>query len=453
MVVNVAMNMNRLFFKYGIYYPITFLFGMNLNKYFNELSISQRFTKEKLDEIKLSKLNNILQYSKLNVPYYKQNIEKYSLKELNEIQELPLIDKKIIRENRNKFKASSLNRSVMSKTTGGSTGAPVTILKTKEALGRELAATWRGYHWANIGIGDRQARFWGVPHDKENKLKSHFIDFICNRYRCSAFAFSDKDLEKYDRYLKMLKPKYFYGYVSMLVQFAKYYKNHGISCPYELKCIITTSEVLTDSDRKLLQDVFRCKVYNEYGCGEIGTIAHECEEGNLHINDENIIVEILGSNQQPVKVGEDGEIVVTELNNLAMPLIRYRIADYGSFSPRSCKCGRELTVLREVKGRAYDFLINSTGEMFHGEFFLYIVEDIKKNGASLNGVQFVQKNKNELDIKIVPGSGFISEHKNYIENRIREKFDSKIKITFIEEPFIEREKSGKMRVVKRLFSH
>ena len=78
MVVNVAMNMNRLFFKYGIYYPITFLFGMNLNKYFNELSISQRFTKEKLDEIKLSKLNNILQYSKLNVPYYKQNIEKYS---------------------------------------------------------------------------------------------------------------------------------------------------------------------------------------------------------------------------------------------------------------------------------------------------------------------------------------------------------------------------------------
>lgn len=452
MGVSITMSANRLFFKYGIYYPVTFLLGMNLNKYFNELSISQRFPKEKLDEIKLLKLNTILQHSKLNIPYYKRNLEKYSLDKLSEIQELPLIDKEIIREDPTRFKASNLSRGVMSKTTGGSTGAPVTIFKTKEAMARELAATWRGYQWADIGIGDRQARFWGVPHDKESKLKSYIIDFICNRYRCSAFAFSDSDLEKYNRYLKWLKPKYFYGYVSMLVQFAEYYRKHGISCPYKLKCIITTSEVLTGSDRRLLQEVFQCRVYNEYGCGEIGTIAHECEEGNLHINDENIIVEILDSNQKSVNVGESGEIVVTELNNFAMPLIRYRIADYGSLSSSVCKCGRRLTILKKVQGREYDFLINSAGEMFHGEFFLYIVEDIKKNGASLNGIQFIQKNRNELNIKIVPGSGFINEHKYYIENRIREKFDSKIKIKFTEEPFIEREKSGKMRVVKRLFS-
>ena len=57
---------------------------------------------------------------------------------------------------------------------------------------------------------------------------------------------------------------------------------------------------------------------------KLGTIAHECEYGSLHINDENMIVEIL-NNGLPCKDGEQGEIVVTELNNTAMPLIRYQL--------------------------------------------------------------------------------------------------------------------------------
>lgn len=446
------MNINKIFFKYGLYYPVTLLNGVDAKKYTIEMSKSQHFTEEKLNKIKLFKLNRLIRHSKKNVLFYRNILPSGDLTDLTEIRKIPLTGKTIFREKQAQFKAQNIQRGLTTKTTGGSTGAPVTVLKTKNALAQELAGAWRGFGWAGVGIGDKQARFWGVPHDKKTKLRAYLIDFICNRYRCSAFEFGDKDLAKYHKVLQRFKPQYFYGYVSMITEYAEFLIKNNLKTPCDLKCIITTSEVLSDIKRDLIEKVFRCKVFDEYGCGEIGTIAHECEEGNLHVNDENIIVEVLDENLNPVNKGEFGEIVVTELNNLAMPLIRYRIADYGCLANKPCKCGRKLNIIEEIKGREYDFLINSNGDKFHGEFFLYIIEDLKKAGATLNGVQFVQRSLHDLDVRVITGTGFKKEHKRTIVNRLRNGFDPDIKIIIKEEKYIERENSGKMRVVKRMFN-
>ncbi|MCP4747049.1 MAG: hypothetical protein GY874_13060 [Desulfobacteraceae bacterium] len=86
---------------------------------------------------------------------------------------------------------------------------------------------------------------------------------------------------------------------------------------------ITASGILAPSDRQLIETVFETKVFNEYGSGEIGSIDHECEPGNMHIAAENIIAEIFDQNDKFCEVGEAGKIIITELNNRAMPLIRY----------------------------------------------------------------------------------------------------------------------------------
>ncbi|CAK8725044.1 Phenylacetate--CoA ligase family protein [Candidatus Electrothrix aarhusensis] len=440
--------LNQLFFKYGVYFPVVFLRGERVPTYLKKLMHSQFCTYEQLKELQLKKVNALLSYAQNNVPYYRETIQTSSLQTLQNLDTIPFIDKNILRNNQQQLIADTVEAGVTKKTTGGSTGAPVTIAKSKDAMAQELAAAWRGFSWAGINIGDKQGKFWGVPHSPKEKRRAKLIDFVCNRYRCSAFSFNEQDLEKYYLKLKRFRPRYFYGYVSMLIQFANFIKKNGLDLPCSLQCIITTAEVLSESDRKLLHDVFRCKVYNEYGCGEIGTIAHECEEGNLHINDENIIIEVVNAEGAPLKPGKLGEIVVTELNNFSMPLIRYRLADYGMLSTKKCSCGRELKVLEKVAGREYDFLVNSKGQRFHGEFFLYIIEDIKNMGALLHGVQFVQNAIDQLTINIVPHGELDKTFKKIIVNQIHKDFDPKIQVDIIEVNQIHRENSGKLRVIK-----
>ena len=80
------------------------------------------------------------------------------------------------------------------------------------------------------------------------------------------------------------------------------------------------------------------------GCGELGTISHECEAGSMHLSGENMLVEILDG-ERVRGPGGIGEIVVTELNNCAMPLIRYRTGDFGALGAGTCECGCTLAVL------------------------------------------------------------------------------------------------------------
>jgi phenylacetate-CoA ligase len=256
-------------------------------------------------------------------------------------------------------------------------------------------------------------------------------------------------LNRYLYDLKKVQPNYFYGYVSMIRQFAEYLEREGKHKCLTPKVIITTAEALTEPDRQKIEGVFGCRVFNEYGCGEVGTIAHECEEGNLHLSSENMIVEVLSESGRPVKPGESGEIVVTDLVNFSMPLIRYRLKDYASISGEPCPCGRTLPTLLNIHGREYDMLVNTSGQKFHGEFFLYLVEDLKKKKIVLDHVQFIQQGM-KINIKIAH-SGDVEKdyfHEYFTEN-LRLYFDAMVEVNvkFVSE--IPREPSGKLRTVIR----
>ncbi|WBU43040.1 phenylacetate--CoA ligase family protein [Marinobacter alkaliphilus] len=397
----------------------------------------------------MEKLNRLISHARETVPYYR-NLPAGELRSLEELKNIPLLEKEVLRENADQLRSSRQGLRPRRKTTGGSTGAAVTLHKSAEGMAKELAATWRGYSWAGIDIGDKQARFWGIPHDKKDRLRAHLIDLVTNRLRFSAFAFSESDFENYISKLEEFNPKYFYGYVSMIRQLAEYIENNNIVFNFRPSAIITTAEVLTQPDRKKIESVFKCKVYNEYGCGEIGTIAHECSSGSLHLTSENIILEIVDESGNSVPPGKQGEIVVTDLVNYSMPLIRYKIKDYGEIAIKSCACGVRLPCLENIYGREYDYLVNSRGEKFHGEFFLYMVENITKTGISFRGVQFVQSPDLSIVVRLVGDDLDKKALSNYFIKNIVEKMNDNVDISvdFVEE--IQRESSGKLRVVKRL---
>src|SRR5690606_32007777 len=184
-----------------------------------------------------------------------------------------------------------------------------------------------------------------VPHDRKARYRAMLADLVANRRRVSAFDLNDDSLARYYRKLQAFRPRYLYGYVSVLEVLARFIMDKGLKPIASVRSIITTSEVLSDAQRTLVESAFGVKIFNEYGCGEVGSIAHECEHGNLHIMADNLLIEVDGD--------KEGELIVTDFFNLKTPLIRYRLGDYGRLSGANCSCGRSLPVLDNVYGRAY----------------------------------------------------------------------------------------------------
>lgn len=351
------------------------------------------------------KLAEILSYARGHSAYYRQHWPERTAFEpataFNALAELPTVTKADLQARFQEMIARPRERRTTTKVTGGSTGQAVTVIKNRSATAAEMAASWLGYGWFGVRIGDRAARFWGNPATLKRRLRFVAADLATHRIRFSAFAFDDGDLEQYWERCLRFQPDYFYGYVSMVTAFASFVANNSRDGRrLHLKSVITTSEVLGVPQRELLEDTFGTRVQNEYGCGEVGPVAYECEKGSLHIMSENLVLEVLSANGEPAPVGVPGDIVLTDLNNRAMPLIRYRVGDIGVIG-EPCACGRGFPVLEKVWGREYDFVQTPDKRRFHGEFFMYFFEDLRSHGAPVEKFQIIQSGERALEIRLV----------------------------------------------------
>jgi phenylacetate-CoA ligase len=442
-----APDVGSLIFKYGVYLPVVALRGERVFHHLRELEESQWSPPERIRALQEEKLAALLQYSAANVPFYRGRFAEYRANggPLQMLSRLPLTTKHDLIHSNQLLQSERYRGPTTRKTTGGSTGQAVSVRKSRRATALEQAANWRGFRWAGIDIGHRQGRFWGMPPTRARRVRARVIDWLAHRRRCSAFQFSADDMARYLRQMRRFRPHYLYGYVSMLRCLAEYLIETKQSFPSELNAVVSTSEPLTTPDRRLFERAFASPVFNEYGCGELGTIAHECQHGRLHIHAENLLVEVLSpegsSSETP------GEIVVTELNNLAMPLIRYRLSDFAALSHEPCLCGRTLPTLSNVFGRSYDMIANREGQHLHGEFFMYIFEDARERGLGVDAFQVVQHDFEHVTVRIVPSAAYASSSETFIRERIKAGLGSQVEVSFECVPTIPREKSGKLRLV------
>ncbi len=410
----------------------------------------QRCTPVALWQWQLDKLNAVIANARTITSYYR-HLPAGPLKSLGQIRELPTLTKAELRQHRSEMISHAGARSGVTKTTGRSTGAPVTVLKTRHAISIELAATWRGMSSAGVCAGDEQAPFWGVPSECAARTKATPVDVAPKRFRCSAFPFADADLRQFHRAIFHRQPTYCYGYVSMLRALCHYIISSDLARPSSLNAVVTSAEPMTQIDRRNLQLRLNTTLLNKYGCGELGTIAHECEHHSLHENQDTHLFKILDDQGTPVRTGKPGHIVITDLFNYATPLIRYHIADPSSHRTENCPCGRGLPVLDEVAGREYDILINKSGDRFHGEFFLYIFEELTRLGLPISAFRITQTDIDDLTLEIAADSKSITQQAiEYILWPLRSSFSNSINLNTTAVKYIPREQSRKLRIVRRL---
>lgn len=435
--------------RYFLYYPTVFLRREPVARLLREYEASQYWAPSRLTEFQIAHLRNLLKIAVTRSTFHNARL-RAATSDADGLAALlakitPMSKMDLIEHNDRIITRKSRFDDV--KTTGGSTGQAVQIRKNSHSLARERAATWRAYRWAGVTVGDPQARFWGVPLTQQNRLKFKAVDFISNRVRLSAFDISDETMAAYHRQIMAFKPAYLYGYVSAIREFVGYLAKRRLQLPASVRSIITTSEVLTKEIRTELETRSGLKVFNEYGCGEVGSIAHECEAGGLHIMAENLIVE----SDAPAS-GQAGELIVTDLHNVVTPLIRYRLGDYGTLSNRACACGRTLPLIDNIHGRAYDLIILPDGRKIHPELLMYVFEEFKAESGAITQFQAMQTAPDKFRLRLVLGeSSREADIEAHLSARISEVLQMTPQIEFEYVPAIERERSGKMRLIKRTF--
>ena len=191
--------------------------------------------------------------------------------------------------------------------------------------------------------------------------------------------------------------------------------------------------------RVYLEKNLGTRIYNQYGSREVGAIACECKkQEGLHIFDSFQYVESI--QQEP---SQDDILIVTNLRNFSMPLIRYQIGDTVNLKTGFCSCGQQSRMIQNITGRISDHFILEDGTRIGGGYFsqmFYFLPWVKK-------FQVIQKDYSTILCKIVPeGEHQLSDIRE-IEKKIRFLMGDSCNVAFEFVDEIEPSKSGKHRFV------
>jgi phenylacetate-CoA ligase len=219
-----------------------------------------------------------------------------------------------------------------------------------------------------------------------------------NRYGFPGFP-NKYELLKCLEMIKALKPYVLFGYPSNLYRIVKMWQDYDSSA-LQIPMIVTTGEMLYGYQREYLGQQLSGQVYDYYGCNEVGSIAFECEYHVKHIADERVYIEITDEAGKPTSAL--GDITITDLENYAMPFIRYKNGDTGTIVENCCKCERGLTVLMSIDGRAQEYLRALDGNYVPAIFFPATFRDLK----GIDQYQIVQTDERTIILKIVKNRSF-----------------------------------------------
>ncbi len=438
--------MNKYIAKYLVYQPLQFLRKQDPRPFLEELESNQYKTLKEIENIRDKKLERLINSAYYNLVFYrsifdKLNIDPKDIKTIDDLKRLPVLSKRDILENEEELIQTNFSGRLYARKTGGSTGMTLHFMKESKALVLNDAVMWRCYKWYDLGIGDRQVRFWGVPVTSGLRWKEQLKDFVLNRIRISAFDLSESScLEQY-RKIKKFKPAYFYGYTTAIYGFCLFAKKSGFNLnALNLKAVICTAEKMYSHHIELFNEVFNCPIVDEYGSSETGILAFQCREGNMHLMSDHMCIEFLNDNNSQVQPGELGRIVVTDLASHAMPLIRYDIGDMGKPSDKKCSCGVNLPLMEIIEGRKEDFIRTKAGKLVHAAYLCYTLKD-----DAVHEFKMYQKNIDTLLVQIVKSPTFSLNTEKVLEGKLRTALGDNIKISFKYLDRIPREISGKLR--------
>ncbi len=365
---------------------------------------------EEQKKLQLQKLNEIVNHAYINIPYYSQILAKASIVKHNkanitsieQLSRIPFLTKEIIRNEKEALYSNDINkRKPFNNTSGGSTGEPVLFKQDYYYKRTSLINWWLIKYMRGVDEFDSEIILWGAERDIFRRGKSFLnkvADFLNNKITLNTYKMNNDDIEEYINVLNRENPKMIRAYAQSIFEIAKYASQNDIRV-VPAYAIHSAAGNLFDYMRLEIETVFNTQVFNHYATREAGVIATECKaHDGLHIFMEDILVEIVDEEGNVLPPEVPGEIVITSLINYSMPLIRYKIGDYGTLAKYSiCPCGCGYEKLKSMKGRTVDLFKTEESTVVDGEYFthlMYFRPFIKQ-------FQVIQKKRDHIIYKII----------------------------------------------------
>jgi phenylacetate-CoA ligase len=355
-----------------------------------DLGESQWWPLDKLLDFQNKRLRTMVAYAYRNIPAYRRkfraaHVEPRDIRSIADLDRLPVTTREEMQDNQ-----LFINKGQVSGTlyTGGSTGTSLRYFESKASGAIRWQAHLRGWAWSGYEYGTKRL---AVVSSAQGIVQGENTLNLMGEMR-------DQNIEENVSRLLAFKPEYLRGYVSSVYILAKHCLDHDIQLD-SIESVNVISENLYSSQREVIEKAFDCEVFEEYCCNDGGACAWECQaHQGLHYCMERAIIEEL-----------DGEMVVTDLWNKAMPFIRYRTGDAVTFLPERCSCGRQLPLLR-IKGRTNDILIGPNGPisptflMHHGSGQVGVDKHMTRFRSGIRTVQYIQEPGFLLRVNLVKNS-------------------------------------------------
>jgi phenylacetate-CoA ligase len=422
----------------------------DVERYYETLRKTQWLAPAQMRDLQDEKLRRLVRHAYRNVPYYRARMQELKLRPEDirgqaDLGKLPFLTKADVRKHLyfDILSENHAKRDILKVSTSGSTGEPFVVYADRAQLEFRWAATLRSQEWTGYEFGDRCVRLWHqtLGMDKTQVVKERLDAAFTRRKFIPVFEMSEDKLEAMARQIGDWNPVLMDGYAEALDFLAHYLKSRS-DLNVRPKALMSSAQTLPEQSRKLIEEAFGCRVFDKYGAREFSGIAYECEaHTGHHIVGEGFIVEVLRDGQ-PVKPGELGEIVITDLNNYCLPFVRYRLGDLGvAVDPDFvCPCGRGLPLVGNIEGRVQSIIQGTHGQFLPGSFFPHY---LKEFDHAIQKFQVVQERQGAIAFHVVKGGRFSDDVLQEVLATFRQHLgdDMEIEVRFVDN--IEMVRTGK----------
>jgi phenylacetate-CoA ligase len=399
-----------------------------------------RFSKDELEQEVNIKKSDFLTYVINNSEWYKEE-------KLDNLDKAKVLEKEDIINNLDKIKTINESEGIVS-LTGGTTGASMKVIYTKKDMQERFAILdhFRAQH--GYTLGKKTAWFSGknlvTQKDIEKGICSHY-DYINKIRFYSTFLINEKNFDVYWKSLNEFQPEFLVGFPSSVFEICQIAKAKGLKYKGKAKVFFPTAETVLAEHRQVISEVLGCKLVDQYASSEGAPFILECTAGHLHIHPLTGTFEVVDHNLEP---SLSGQMLVTSFTTHGTPLIRYQIGDSITLadSTQQCACGSIFPLVERIEGRTNDYILSPT----HGKVNLGNISNSTKDTKGIVCFQLIQDKVDNIEVKLVVNKEFDTVQELHFISALRERIGNTVHLNLNYVDSIEKEKSGKFRIVKNL---
>ena len=329
--------------------------------------------------------------------------------------------------------------------TGGSTGTPTPFYRTRTHRAFSHAMDHLVASWVGGGLGTRTVVLWGAQMDaaKSPMTLRRRLEYRLRGgvWLIDCFKMDEGRCRHAREVIERTRPEVVRGYRSILLEFASYLEATG-PLRHTPKAVLSAAELLLPEHRRRIEERLGAPVFDRYGSREAGMVAGECPEQRLHVLEPAVRVEAVS--QAGVNVpGEAGYLLVTTLNNSAMPLLRYRIGDGACWHGYTCDCGLPLPVISMEYGREAAMVRLAGGQSVYPMFFHHHLRD----HTEIEAWQLVRHGPDALDLCVCSHGRLSEATRADIEARFQQYLGDGCTLRVREEEHLQRNRTGKVELL------